>query len=187
MDSDLQRRITPELVKDVIDRGVEVPLKTFGLSMGGTIRSGEWIVVRKTEPDALRPGDIVLYQAKHLFVAHRVVRVWREADAIRIVTKGDGRLECDAPLRGSDILARVVAIRKPGRELRMDSRAGRLLARGQLLYSLFTWRLHRAVRRLPRVRRGARGAGARFLVRLVHAPHRLLVTAWQKLSRPSTR
>jgi hypothetical protein len=160
--------------------------------MGGTIRGGEWILVRKVDPEAVRPGDIVIYQLKHLFVAHRVIRRRRDGDRLRVVTKGDGRLTCDPPVDGNEIIARVVGIRKKRGVLRLNGPVGWALSKVLLGYSLFNWLVYRASLVVWKGRsRPAPGTGrgklASFIRDALLLPPKLLVVLWQRLVRHSTR
>jgi hypothetical protein len=187
MDPTIQRAVCLELVREVLERGEEMPLLAHGLSMGHTVSDGEWVVARRLEPAGVRPGDIVLHPVGTTFVAHRGIRCWQQNGERYVLTKGDGHFAADTPVRAADLAGRVVGIRRGGRVLRLDSRAGRLFSRLLLAHSLAVWRLHRLVRRSrgtqaaprPPVRRRPRLRAALLL------PQKALVGLWNRLARRS--
>lgn len=179
MDPALEHDVRLDLAEEVIARGGEVPLKATGFSMGHTIRHGEWIVVRRVAPDLIRPGDIVLHRIPSTFVAHRVIRRWRDGGDLCFLTKGDGHLTPDRPLRGADVVARVLGVRRGGRVVRFDGRWGRLIATLLLWHSLALWGLFRACR--PNARIGpSRDSGRNGIRRLLLLPQALLVRLWNR-------
>ena len=178
----LQRDISFDLVQDVIARGEEVPLKASGLSMGHTIHNGEWILVQRVDPEQIRAGDIVLYRIPATFVAHRVVRRWRDHGELFFQTKGDGHFACDSPLSGTDVIARVLGVRWVAGVVRFDSPWGRVLAKILLWHSLVVWCLYRIFRRMPRL--GTRpGNGIRWIRRMLLLPQGFLVRLWKRTVR----
>ena len=182
MDPTLQHEISFDLVQDVIARGEEVPLKTSGLSMGHTVHNGEWILVQRTDPKQIRVGDIILYRIPATFVAHRVVRRWRDQGELFFQTKGDGHFACDSPMRGTDVIARVVGVCGVAGVLRFDSLRGRALSKLLLWHSLAIWRLCRIFRQTPRFRHPP-GAGSRWVRRILLLPQELLVRLWNRTAR----
>lgn len=179
MDPALQHDVRFTLVREVIARGQEVPLKTSGLSMGHTVHHGEWILVQQTDPEQIRTGDIVLYQIPATFVAHRVIRRWRDHGECFFLTKGDGHFASDSPLHGTDIIARVLGVRRGERVLRFDSPQGRVLATLLLWHSLAVWRLYRVFNRTPRLSTHP-STSTRWVRRVLFLPQGLLIRLWNR-------
>jgi len=146
MDAAGKRYVALELARELIDKGEEVPLKASGLSMGRTIRSGEWVIVRKAEPDQIRCGDIVIYQRRHVFVAHRVIRKLSHRGESHLLTKGDAHLAPDPPIATSEVIARVVGVGDRDHPRRLDRPAARLVAGLWSCMSLGVCWLHRFFR-----------------------------------------
>ena len=189
MDPHLRHVTTMQLVEECLSRQAEIPLKASGLSMGRTIRSGEWIVARRVEPCSVTPGDIVLFRLKDTFVAHRVLRRRRDGEGFRFTTKGDGHLCADAPIAGLDIVAKVMGVRRAGNLCRFDTPMGRL---GTALLLASSWAVWSCVVVLRPAASAARLLPYSFrtrLVRLARAvllfPHRVLseVTLARKRTR----
>ena len=125
MDPQKLKLVSLELVKDALNKDIAIPLKTFGLSMGDTIRSGEWILVRKVTPDKLRFGDIVIFQDRTHFVCHRLIRKKEIRGTACVLTKGDSHIAPDRYVPASAILARVAGLKKGDILYRLDGLKGR--------------------------------------------------------------
>ena len=139
-----------DLVEEALQPGAEIPLRTSGGSMGATIRGGEWILVRRTAPEDVQCGDIVLFRVKTTFVAHRVIRRRLAYDGLHFITKGDAHLNADSPIKGGDIVATVVGIGRKGTQRRLDSPACRMETAILLFCSRTGWLLNQAVGPLGR-------------------------------------
>ncbi|MFC1572221.1 signal peptidase I [Candidatus Eisenbacteria bacterium] len=90
-------------------------------------------VVIETRPKGIRMGDIVVFSLEGALTVHRVVRVKTGPTGFLFQTKGDSSLCPDsASIDASDVLARVIAIRRPNADvdLRTDAwnRSDRLIA-----------------------------------------------------------
>src|SRR5260221_6392862 len=76
------------ILRDTIHREtIRVPVS--GTSMRPTIDDGAHVIVAACAPDAVRIGDIVLYEDADHLVCHRVMRRLRGRDGGRLVTEGD--------------------------------------------------------------------------------------------------
>ena len=184
MDRRTQLHLAIEMLKEVIDRDVEIPLKTFGPSMTPSIQGGEWIVVRRVSPERIAVGDVVIYENGNLFVAHRVIRKRCEDGCVYLTTKGDAHLGAEGEIPAEKALAKVVALKKPGRGIEMDSLRWQLTNRLIAYYSLFIDSLYRGVPFLHgALRRQADRPLGRFGMRIVGAmmrlPIKLLMGSWE--------
>lgn len=184
MDQRTQLHLAIEMLKEVIDRDVEIPLKTFGLSMTPSIRGGEWIAVRRVSPERIAVGDVVIYENDDLFVAHRVIRKRCKDGRIYITTKGDAHLGAEAEIPAEKVLAKAIALKKPGRIIEMDSFRWRLTNSLIAYYSLFIDNLYRSVPFLHgALRRQADRPlgrlGMRIVGGIIHLPIRLLMGSWE--------
>ena len=103
--------LIPELVK-LVEEGSQVAFVPKGNSMVPFIRGDRDRVVlaRPTEVDVL---DIVLARINSTYVIHRVIAMDGEA----VTLMGDGNISGVEYCRKSDILAKVAAIVRNGREI----------------------------------------------------------------------
>lgn len=60
-----------------------------GYSMLPTLREGDVVLLEKTPPDSIKPGDIVIYSAGDRLIIHRVIDVEVRDGRYYYVTKGD--------------------------------------------------------------------------------------------------
>jgi signal peptidase I len=82
-----------------------------GTSMSPTASPGDRLLVTSLSSDAaLHAGELVVVSRNGRLVAHRLI----SSTADLVVTKGDAGLENDGPVRRSDVVGRVVAIRRVG-------------------------------------------------------------------------
>jgi signal peptidase I len=88
-------------------------LPLSGLSMEPTISSGVHLVLEACAPDAIRAGDVVVYEDASGLICHRVLRRRPAADAPALLTKGDGLRVPPAWVSATSVVGRVVAIESP--------------------------------------------------------------------------
>jgi hypothetical protein len=173
MDRETRLHLALDMLKEVIERDVEVPLKTAGLSMQPSICGGEWVVVRRTAPPEAHVGDVVIYQAGSIFIAHRIIRRRERDGQVFFAVKGDAQLAAEE-IAAEQVVARVVAVQRGERRIDMSAPLRRLANRLMAGYSSWVDTLYRAMPRLPAVLRpgGGRLPG-RLAGRLVSSLNRL--------------
>ncbi len=99
-------------------------LAVVGKSMWPLLPSGVEVEVRPlAAPPAL--GAIVVFAAADRIVIHRLMRVLRESDRVRYVTKGDASLEEDPPIEATSVLGEVAVVRYRWFSLRLNTPARR--------------------------------------------------------------
>ena len=69
----------------------------------------------------LKRGDIVAYQCNGELTIHRLVRTTRGAGEPLFLMKGDNASVCDPAVRATNVLGRVVALRRAGKWRRLDT------------------------------------------------------------------
>ena len=113
-----------ETMEQVLAQRGEAWLAPHGVSMGRRCAGAEAFLIRRAAGAAPRWGAFVVVRAgPSKWVAHRVIAVWGGSSGRCFLTKGDGRVEADWPPREqSDWIGEIVAIRKAGREQRIDGR-----------------------------------------------------------------
>lgn len=98
------------VITDLLGRGHTVRFRVAGTSMLPTIFPGECLVVGPASAADLRRGDLALYRMRERLIAHRVVGLWTENDALRVVFRGDNQDCCDPTVEGAAVIGRVNAI-----------------------------------------------------------------------------
>lgn len=183
MDPRKLKFLSLELVKETLDKDISIPLKTFGLSMGDTIRSGEWIMVRKVTPDKLRFGDIVIFQDRAHFVCHRLIKRKRIRGTDCILTKGDSHIGPDWYIPSKAVLARVVGLKKGKKLYRLDGTKGRIINSILGSYSLLVATLYRSIPALHGYRKKRRDHAGMILLYLVYSAVRFPAKVLRKMQK----
>jgi len=129
-----------EITAELLRRGNSVRFRAAGASMQPTIEDGELITVAPVAPESVKRGDILLYQSESGVHAHRVVgRVKGTVPLLEgdcpldhYLLRGDASVSCDAPVQLEQVIGRVVAVQRGGRNLALDSRLANLLRLARL-------------------------------------------------------
>ena len=129
-----------EITAELLRRGNRVRFRAIGASMQPTIEDGELITVAPMAPESVKRGDILLYQSESGVHAHRVVgRVKGTVPLLEgdcpldhYLLRGDASVSCDAPVQLEQVIGRVVAVQRGGRNLALDSRLANLLRLARL-------------------------------------------------------
>src|SRR5437899_4737634 len=128
----------PDLMTELLRRGNRVRFRAAGASMQPTIEDGELITVAPVGPGSVKRGDILLYQNERGVFAHRMVGVVKGTvtidggDSPPYLLRGDASVSCDAPVQLEQVIGRVVAVQRGGRNLALDSRLANLLRLARL-------------------------------------------------------
>ena len=140
------------LVAEVLGRFGEVRLRVTGSSMLPSVQPGDVLTIRRCVMSAVESGAIVLCTRDGRLFAHRVV----SRRNTHLVTRGDALEWQDPPVRQDQLLGRVVALTRNGRQRQPPS-----LTIGR--------RITAAVVRRTAYARWLLAAGARFRRREVDA------------------
>ncbi len=98
------------LLESYRSEATSVWIEASGGSMRPLIAPADWMLVEfGAEPRGL--GEIVLFPVGDLLVAHRVVGRRRQRDETILIAKGDAEAYCDPPLRLSDVIGVLRALR----------------------------------------------------------------------------
>ena len=127
-----------EITAELLRRGNRVRFRAAGASMQPTIEDGELITVAPVGPGSVKRGDILLYRSEQGVHAHRVVgRVKGTVtidggDSPPYLLRGDASVSCDPPVQLEQVIGRVVAVQRGGRNLALDSRLANLVRLARL-------------------------------------------------------
>ena len=133
---DFRPDLLPPLLRDLVAQGRPVTLPVWGISMLPMLRDGDRVQVVPVTGARARVGDIVVRAESSGPVIHRVVGWWPSRAAWRLLTKGDGSLRLDPPLRVERVVGRVVARVRDGCVERLDGPGMRFRGRNRALVSL---------------------------------------------------
>ena len=110
----------------VLPIGTLVTFRAEGLSMYPAIRHGELITVGPIAADRIVRGDVLLCRHSTGVLAHRVVAMTGHGGRRVLHLRGDAKRACDAPIAPTDVIGRVLSVRRNGRAIPLSGRAARL-------------------------------------------------------------
>lgn len=105
-----------DLAKALLRRGQPLRFRATGASMEPSIRSGDLLTVDPIDAQALRPGDVVLYQSERGPRVHRMVG--QVGATFRLQGDAPGCLVEEVPV--AEVLGRVALVERGGRPIRLD-------------------------------------------------------------------
>lgn len=109
-------------LKQMMSKKGYIDVPSHGFSMYPLIRTGYVCRFVPAEPGELKKGDIVLFAAPNrTMVGHRYYGTRTIGTERFYLFKGDSNPSFDPPIRGDQVMGRMVWIRKPGRTRRTDS------------------------------------------------------------------
>lgn len=135
-----KNRLPATILKATLDiwqqtnRQNAVPI--IGRSMLPLLRPGDYVLITHGWQGVKR-GDIVLFHHQETLAVHRVIHI---KPGPIFITKGDNVTHDDPPLKASEILGRVVQIKRGDRLFSVDNRAWRLIGWLMVMMTL-AWRL----------------------------------------------
>ncbi|MGA2482435.1 MAG: S24/S26 family peptidase [Candidatus Acidiferrales bacterium] len=104
-----------------VARGGRVCLRVHGVSMLPWVRPRDIVVVRGTQLEAIRCGDLVLFARHGRLFVHRVVEKRDLAWNSHLLAKGDSHPKPDDPIHAEELLGRVVRIHRGKRRIDLDT------------------------------------------------------------------
>ena len=117
-----------ELSKEILDKWGCLRFRAGGGSMHPFVRDGDFIIVSPIESSSIRIGDVVFYSsAGNRVIVHRVVNTYKTDGSMTILVKGDACFGSPERIDSQDVLGKVVAIERNGREKRLDTTLSRLI------------------------------------------------------------
>lgn len=144
---------TPVMDAALLDwkqRRIRQHLPVEGWSMWPFLRPGDEIEV-EFGSERIRPGALIVFRESNITIVHRLRFIGAKG---MLITRGDNRLVCDAPVSFDEVLGVVVARQRFGRSLVLDTLIGKCLSNiclllGQSRCYLFSL-LHKVGIRRPR-------------------------------------
>jgi signal peptidase I len=146
------REVLPELVMEVVSKGVECRLQAKGYSMSPFIKDGDMITISPVSGSLPRFGDVIafIHPKTEKLLIHRVV--WKIGDACLV--KGENALEPDGLIKKENVLGLVTKVERKGKRIFLGLGPERFLiaflTRTNLLLPILrpVWRVFRPVVRI---------------------------------------
>ena len=110
-----------DVATDVLRSGYRMRFRAGGSSMWPTIRPGEAITVEPATAMEIKLKDIVLYRTGRGMIGHRVVRIANQNGELILLARGDADHGASEPVAAGQILGKVVAVEREGRNIDLAS------------------------------------------------------------------
>jgi len=110
-----------QVAHPLIAQGTSFLLCVHGASMYPTIRDDDVVQVRPVEADEIGIGDIFLFRNSGRLFVHRLVAKSRQGDRLLLVAKGDANPRPDKQVEASDVLGRIIEVRRGRHRRSMES------------------------------------------------------------------
>jgi len=139
MDSQIREESRCRLAAEALRSWGTLKVRARGVSMLPTLWPGDVLTIQSVRPEQVEPGEIVLYMRQDRFFIHRIVSRDPTRDTAFLVTRGDCIFEDDPPVGRSELLGKVIEVRRSGsgfRPARKLSGFRRLLAWGLCRWSI---------------------------------------------------
>lgn len=157
------------IAESLASRG-RVSLCVYGASMLPWVRPGDIVMIRKSNTESLRCGQLVLFRRNNSLFVHRVVNKAGALEAAQFFVKGDAHPTSDGLMEQGELLGRVMWLYRKGRRIDLDARGQRVFGVFLSRLSWYGWSWHPAVRLAASLARPARRAIQ--ALRLSNAPVR---------------
>lgn len=113
--------IFQDVSSELLRLGYGIRFRPGGHSMHPAIKDGESVTVEPVRAGDVKRGDIILYRTERGLIAHRVVTIRATGAGGRTFhLRGDASDSCDAPVSEQQILGKVVAVERDGRNANLS-------------------------------------------------------------------
>jgi hypothetical protein len=114
MDSQARDQGRCSLAAEALRSWGTLKVRANGVSMLPTLWPGDILTVQSVRPEQVEPGEIVLYMRQDRFFIHRIVSRGLTRDKAFLVTRGDCMFEDDPPVGRSELLGKIIEVRRGG-------------------------------------------------------------------------
>ena len=110
-------------------------VEVSGSCMDFLFKNGETVIIRKTAPENIFTGDIVVFRQDRDFVIHRLIYKYTRNGIQYFLTKGDLKNNFDNPVQADMLLGKAFIIECEKGTINMLTVAGRLFSWFTFIYS----------------------------------------------------
>ena len=97
------------LSKSILEEGKKVKITVNGTSMYPLLKDGDQVEIEKTPLEALKIGDIVVFENLNRWLAHRLIKIKKNDGRFTLITKGDSCIKFDAAIAEEAYIGKVTA------------------------------------------------------------------------------
>lgn len=129
-------------------------LSTTGESMDPLIKSSSRLEIELTQNRSYSYGDIVVFIYNRKLVAHRIIKIIKQKNALKYMLKGDNNNTIDGIFKNNRLIGKVTKIIHSDYEIDLNSRKNNILKHFFVWYSILTAKLPalRILRKLYRLK-----------------------------------
>jgi hypothetical protein len=126
-----------DLVAETLRSNGTIQLKAWGASMLPSLWPGDLLTIQAAKRHEFAAGDIALILRDNRFFIHRLFAMRKTENRFEWITRGDAMPQSDPPVALSELLGRVIRIRRGNRNLVPSPRVS-------IFDSLLAWMLCRS-------------------------------------------
>ena len=108
------------LAESLLNENHTLSYRLKGNSMYPTLRAGDTAFVDTCSVEKLKKGDIVVFKANNMLIAHKITEIKLANEEYIIQTKGDNCLHKDAQFTADALLGKIKSITRDGREIKIN-------------------------------------------------------------------
>ncbi len=110
------------LTDELLSTGKDVMLKVGGYSMYPCLKPGDIITIRRVKSDALKVGEIIVFETEKKWIAHRIIKINSQAGNRIFITRGDSCMKQDVPVSEINIMGKVIFYSRNGEKKTYNKR-----------------------------------------------------------------
>ncbi len=132
----------------LLSEGKSAIIRAVGMSMFPWILPKESLIISPIKDKDLKVGDIIIFTSNNKLIAHRLLKIDKKNNIY--VTRGDGNLTSDSPIKHDDIIGIISEVR----DNRMfwtkyaNGKMSYLIAKFSFIFSPFNWFLGKIIAKL---------------------------------------
>ncbi|MBD8071116.1 signal peptidase I [Bacillus sp. PS06] len=129
-----------QLILNVLKKFGIIELPSYGTSMYPLIRLGDICTFEKCDPLFLQKGDIILFFTNSgQLIAHRFYRKEIINSKTYFIFKGDTNLGTDEPIVASQIIGKLLKIKRKSNEINLSSLSPFVWGKTLLLFPIISY------------------------------------------------
>ncbi len=112
-----------KLARYILENDKSVRFQAKGWSMRPFIRDGDFILASPIKNSSIKTGDVVFYSPTGNKIAvHRIIKKYKKNGKMTVLIKGDACFGSSEKVEIQNVLGKVVAVERNGRQKRLDTK-----------------------------------------------------------------
>ncbi|MFC2119095.1 signal peptidase I [Bacteroidota bacterium] len=106
------------LLINLLEKNYQILIPVSGYSMFPILCPGDLVYIRNYARHEYSKGDIIIFKRKNTLIAHRLISIKEKDKIFYYLCKGESAKKFDALFPESDLLAKVIHVKRKNRILR---------------------------------------------------------------------